>query len=325
MRARLLAGVLFLIALLSGCSQHISRSELPTNLRPQQEIPATPFFAQQRYQCGPAALAMVLQQRGVAVVPEALVSRVYLPEREGSVATEMVATARSYSLLVYELPHKLSALLQEIEAGNPVLVLQNLGLSWLPKWHYAVVVGYDLNRQELTLRSGLEARHQVSMALFERTWQRAGRWGVVVLRPGELPASADSFNYLKAAYGLEQVGHSESALLAYRSGVTQWPAEQDYWLALANLEYRLEQYKKSEQTLRRGLNYHSHSPAVWNNFAYTLSAQGCRERALEAVNCAIALSQGGDDYRDSYRELSATQQKESVACQAVSCPIGAKP
>ena len=25
-----------------------------------------------------------------------------------------------------------------------LLVLQNLGLSWLPRWHYAVVVGYDL-------------------------------------------------------------------------------------------------------------------------------------------------------------------------------------
>jgi hypothetical protein len=30
----------------------------------------------------------------------------------------------------------------QLEAGRPVLVLQNLALKLWPQWHYAVVVGY---------------------------------------------------------------------------------------------------------------------------------------------------------------------------------------
>jgi hypothetical protein len=36
-------------------------------------------------------------------------------------------------------------LCEEVAAGHPVIVLQNIGLSWYLVWHYAVVVGYDLH------------------------------------------------------------------------------------------------------------------------------------------------------------------------------------
>src|SRR2546422_3737218 len=35
----------------------------------------------------------------------------------------------------------LSDLLAEVAAGHPVLVFQNLGLHWIPRWHFAVAVG----------------------------------------------------------------------------------------------------------------------------------------------------------------------------------------
>ena len=50
---------------------------------------------------------------------------------------------------------RLADLLQEVAAGHPVIVLQNLGLEWIPVWHYSVVIGYDLSRGQLVLRSGL--------------------------------------------------------------------------------------------------------------------------------------------------------------------------
>ena len=46
---------------------------------PLVQLADTPFFPQQAYQCGPAALATVLNANGVSISPEQLVPQVYLP------------------------------------------------------------------------------------------------------------------------------------------------------------------------------------------------------------------------------------------------------
>lgn len=316
--ARLLAGVLLLMLLIS-CSHHPPLVTLPPELPELVEITDTPFFPQQQYQCGPASMAMVLGQRGVSVSPDALISTLYLPQRKGSVTPEMVATARSYGMVVYELPGTLEALMLEVAAGNPVLVLQNNGLSWLPQWHYAVVVGYDLGRQQLILRSGTTERYPVSMGLFDRTWLRGGRWGIILLPPGTLPASNMPLNYLKATYGLEQSRQYEAALVAYRGGVRRWPDSVEMWLAQANLEYRQGEFSRAETTLRTALSIHPLEAAVWNNLAYTLSAQGCKSESLEAVACAIMLAPGEEIYLDSRQELASVKVTGNT-CRPLSCP-----
>ncbi len=313
--ARLLAGVLFPLLFLVACSHTLPRAELPDELPQQFELTNTPFFAQQRYQCGPAALAMVLGQRGVAITPDELVAKVYLPERQGSVAPEMVATARGHGMVVYELEPSLEALLRELAAGNPVLVLQNLGLAWLPKWHYAVVVGYDLSSQQLILRSGVTERYRVSMALFDRTWQRAERWGITLLPAGKLPAGDAVHNYLKGAYALEQMGRLAEARRAYHSGITRWPQSHALWLAASNAAHRQQEYGEAEQTLREALHLHPQRAELWNNLAYALAAQGCVETAKKALECAVELS---PEYLDSQREIRA--MAGSAQCEPVSCP-----
>lgn len=47
------------------------------------ELTNVPFFPQEDYQCGPAALATVLTWSGVNVTPEQLTPQVYIPERWG--------------------------------------------------------------------------------------------------------------------------------------------------------------------------------------------------------------------------------------------------
>jgi hypothetical protein len=326
--APLVAGLLPLLLLLSACSHTLPRSALPPGLPGAVELADTPFFAQQRYQCGPAALAMALGQRGVAVSPDELVAKVYLPARQGSVAPEMIATARGYGMLVYELPPSLDALLHELAAGNPVLVLQNLGLEWLPKWHYAVVVGYALTNQQLILRSGLRERHQVSMALFERTWQRAGRWGITLLRPGELPATDGHFSYLKAAYALEQTGQTAAALTSYRAGSGRWPDAPSLWLAQANLEYQQGDYPAAEQSLRTGLSHHPLAAPLWNNLAYALARQGCRATALTALSCATLLAPGEEGYEQSRQEIAVMAPsggEQGANCRPLACPATRRP
>ncbi|HCD05301.1 MAG TPA: bacteriocin/lantibiotic ABC transporter, partial [Methylophaga sp.] len=98
------------------------------------ELEDVPFFPQTQYQCGPAALATVMQYRGIDILPDTLTEQVYIPEKQGSLQIEMIAATRKQGLMPYPLAPDMEDLLTEVAAGNPVLVMQNLGYNWKPFW-----------------------------------------------------------------------------------------------------------------------------------------------------------------------------------------------
>ncbi len=318
-----LVGALSLLLFLGACSHTLQSSRLQ-QVPPQQiplawELDNTPFFAQSRYQCGPAALATMLVYRRVSVVPDGLTDKVYLPQREGSVTVEMEATARRYGMLVYPLAPSLESALREVAAGNPVLVLQNLGFEWLPRWHYAVLIGYDLNAGKLILRSGVTRRYVVSMGLFKKTWRRADFWARVIIPPASIPVSADAIHTIEAAVALEQSRQDAAALTAYRAATERWPDSTLAWLARGNLAYRLGRHEEAETSYRFGLKADPAHAALWNNLAYALAHRHCGAAAQAAVCCAIDLAPDIGQYRDSLRELQGSVD-DTAACGVITCP-----
>ena len=103
---------------------------------------------------------------GLEVNPEELVGLVYIPEKKGSFQVELLAAARTHGRIPYVIDPQLQVLLAEVDADHPVLVMQNLGVSWYQAWHYAVVAGYDLDREELLLRSGKLRERVTSLGVF---------------------------------------------------------------------------------------------------------------------------------------------------------------
>ena len=201
-RALLLCAAL----LLGGCAVQTEalRRSLPADMAPRVELAGTPFFAQTDYHCGPAALATVLAASGKPVLPDLLGEQIFLPARTGTLQLEMIAGARRQGVVATRLPGTLEALLRELQAGQPVVVLLNLGLSWYPLWHYAVAIGYDLPRSEMLLRSGTTERAVLPMNTFEHTWVRAGSWAFVALPPDRWPATAEEAAVVEAAVGFER-------------------------------------------------------------------------------------------------------------------------
>lgn len=313
--ARLVPGV-FLVVLLTGCGSlqksnewHLAQSSV--------ELTQVPFFPQVEYQCGPAALATVFQYRGQVVQPEDLIQRVYTPKKQGSLQVDMVSAVRQQGLVPYPIDGSVQALLQEVAAGNPVLVMQNLSFSWSPVWHYAVVIGYDLDRDEVILRSGETKRWLTSLSAFERTWQRADYWGLVIVEPSRIPQTAHHQAWLKTAFDLEQIGQIDAAKAAYQAGWQKWQTL-ELGMALGNLYYQQGTYDLSSQTFEALSRVFPQNEMVWNNWAYALKAQGCALVAKQAAQCAVSLNPEDKNVQSTLGEMQTTQALK-LGCPKIEC------
>lgn len=253
------------------------------------ELAGVPFYPQSAYQCGPAALATVLEHAGVAVTPEQLVSAVYLPEKKGSLQIELVAAARRYGRVPYPIKPDLTSLLDTLRAGYPVLVLQNLGIANWPLWHFAVVIGFDARRDEFILRSGTTRREVISARRFMDTWKRAGNWGLVALPPGELPPAANRERYLRAVTDMEGMAPPQALREAFTAALARWPEDPWALVGLGNAHYGAGDARAAEAVFRNVLARDPQHLVARNNLAQLLGERGCRAAALELLDGGLAL------------------------------------
>jgi len=278
------------LALLFGCAsfQRAPMPQLPDNVPAGVELEAVPFYAQDAYQCGPATLAMALNWSGLAVTPDDLKDQVYTPSRKGSLQLAMVGATRRHGRIAYQINDP-ESLFMELAAGHPMIILQNLGLAWLPVWHYAVVIGYDMPQQEVILRSGTARRKVMSYYVFEKTWARSNYWGLMVLEPYQIPTLAEEEKYLRAILGLEKSRYFQAAATGYQTALTRWPASLNARLGLGNSRYALGDLKGAESSFREATELHSQSAAAFNNLAHVLMEQGRLSEALATAKQAVAL------------------------------------
>ena len=293
--ARLMAGaVLLCAAVLGGCATFMPQTEAlrqtrPAGLPERTELARVPFFPQRDYQCGPAALATALGSVDVAVTPDELVGQVYLPARKGSLQVEMLAAARRYGRVSYQLAPRFDDLLREVAAGTPVIVLQNYGAGPFDVWHYAVVAGYDYERGEVVLRSGEKERLVMPFGVFEYLWRDADYWAMIAVPPDRIPPTASESAYLTAIAALEKSGDAGAARTAYASFLARWPDNAVAALGLANAQHAQGDLTQAEATLRAAAQRHPESVAVLNNLAQTLSDAGRNREALVWIERAHAL------------------------------------
>ncbi len=316
--------LLVCLLILSSCaSTPQSRkilAEPPASLPLAVELTSTPFYPQLEYQCGPAALETVLEFRGAKTSLEELSREIYIPARKGSLQIEMTAAARRHGMLPYKLAPQMLDLFTEIAAGNPVLVFQNLSFQWYPQWHYAVVIGYDIRRHEIILRSGTTRRWVTTFEVFERTWQRANYWALVIVPVGKIPKTAKPQPYLKTAFAFEETGHTKLALTAYQSATRRWPDVAATWLTLGNMAFQNHRWQEAINAFSTAARIEPTSPVSWNNLAYALHDAGCASQAQQALQCGLKVAPADKNLQDSLHDLrSRPVGSKQVECLKIVC------
>lgn len=283
-----------LVLLLGGCA---TRSPETNALQKDHQglsksyIKNVPFEDQEEYYCGPAALSMVLRYKGHAVSRRELNAKLVTQNSRGTYQTNLVSEVRYQGLLALPL-YGLKNLLSEIEHGNPVIVLQNLGLTIAPVWHYAVVTGFNLERSRPTIRlhTGHEKDATLPMKLFEETWALADSWGLVILNPGEISETQEEITHVGAAAGLEQVHKLTEAKIAYEAILERWPESLSALIGMGNVGFEKKKYEEARISLERATKIHPTSAVAWHNLATLEGFLGETNKAKFSAKKALNLA-----------------------------------
>ena len=222
------------------------------------------FINQSEGYCGPATLTMALNWAGHEASVTEVAALVYTPGLSGTTQADMISAVRRRGMFATPL-HKMKDLFSEVAAGNPVIIFENLSLSWFPKWHYALVVGFDLESQKIVMHSGPDENYHWDLKKFERSWMLGEYWGLVVLQPGQLSASGTELQHASAAVGLQQAGQIAAAEKSFLKILERWPQSLVASIGLSEILYNRGEAKKAATILRKAQKFHPESEALRHN------------------------------------------------------------
>lgn len=254
------------------------------------------FFAQADDElCGPAVLSMLLAGGGLHAPLAELTDAVYLPGRHGSLQVEMLAAARRFGAVAFTLPPQLDALCAQVAHGTPVGMLVNLSLPIVPRWHYLVMTGYDLDTGTAWLHSGQQPNAPWPLATLEHTWVRAGAWSFVALPPGQWPVGIDAPEATAAVAAFEraQGAGGAPAGMAWHSAQARWPDALGPMLGLGNWALARGDWPGAVHWLEAAALRHDAAPA-WNNLAIARARLGDSAGARDAIEHAERRARGAE-------------------------------
>lgn len=312
--AGLLAGFMAVVlCTLTACQTPPQTRQLlaaPPAIASNHAIAQVPFYPQQEFFCGPTTLSEVAGFYGINKSPDDIAPATFTPGLDGTLQIEMAAATRQLGMVAYEQRATMSQLLSLVADDIPVIVLQNNSVAWLPQWHYAVVIGYDLKAKEVVLHTGVTEAHRLNFSTFERTWRRANYWMLAMLPADKTSEQLDPFIYTKACQDLINTRQTATGITALTTATKQWP---DYWLPyfLLGNHYFSSQPVTAANWFEQGLGVAQQQVSYLNNYAVLLSELGCHSKATALIEQALQLAPADSNLLDSQQQISTAQQAET--------------
>lgn len=145
---------------------------------PPHIIKNVPFYPQEKYQCGPAALAGVLNYWQAGVSPADIAAEVYSESARGTLDIDMILCAQRKGLHATQYTGNLNDIRHNIDLGYPMIVLVDYGFWLYQQNHFMVVVGY--NKKGILANSGTEHRRFIPFKGFLKSWRKTACWTMLV-------------------------------------------------------------------------------------------------------------------------------------------------
>lgn len=139
-----------------------------------------PFYPQEEFQCGPAALASVLTYWNVRADPDEIGREIFSKAARGTLTIDMVLYAQRKGLHAEQLKGDMELLKRAIDSEQPPIVLVDYGISVFQRNHFMVVTGYS--RDGVIVHSGGSPNKFLSLKSFLGAWERTGYWTLLIKR-----------------------------------------------------------------------------------------------------------------------------------------------
>lgn len=303
---RALVACAALLILLAGCASDSARfavSQLKTEGLPTTVRLPVQFTPQRVNHCGPAVLSMAANfATGAMPDVNEVATHVFTPGREGTLRYDLMTGARRMGLLAVRV-EGFDAVLAEVAAGNPVILFENAGLSFVPFWHFSLLVGYDLETGLATLHSDQDAFTTMSLDRLGHIWTRGGSWALVVTQPDTLPNVKDITALLDGASGLSRVGETAAAHKAFQLIAHKFPASAIAQFSYGNAAFAQGRLNEAAQAYRQAITLGDVGGQAHNNLAYVLAKQGDNAAACKMARQAQQIAPHDSAPADTAREL----------------------
>lgn len=284
---RLVLGGAFLAVIFSlyGCKENTNTLEL-AHLLPMVEESATirdvPSMTEEGHAFGPSALMTLVKFNGSNIAYSEAVRMIQTPGRKGPYKDELVLALQRLGYITSPV-NTFEALYKEVAAQNPVIILQNTSFELLPKWRYSVVSGYRLARRQILLNDGSAQARWTGTDIIKNTWEKADSWGIVAVKPGQLPASASDAEILRTLTVLANSGLYDEATLSYNALIEKRPQSPAGHVGLGNLEMLRQNYAAAEGHFRNAMTLQPDDAEATQGMAYSLYGQSKNEAACDVL------------------------------------------
>ena len=166
--------LLFTILIFCSC---IPKSGVPVSNNVQY-IEKVPFYPKETYQCGPAALAGVLNYWGVDVAPEEIAENIFSESARGTLNIDMALYAQSKGLQAKYYRGGIEDIKRKISNGFPMITLVDYGFMAYQVNHFMVIIGF--NEHGVVVNSGKYQGRLLSWREFEKAWKKTHFWTLFI-------------------------------------------------------------------------------------------------------------------------------------------------
>lgn len=171
--------LILFVAFSGGCAVHGKSLRVEKYKGQIHHIEGVPFFPQSQYQCGPSALAGILNYYGEAVSADEISGDIYRKDIRGTVSLDLALYPRKRGFSSEWYIGSIEEIEKAIANGRPIIVMVDKGVGPVKAYHFMVITGYTPDG--LIVNSGKSRRKVIPRRLFLHQWEKTSNWTLLVI------------------------------------------------------------------------------------------------------------------------------------------------